>query len=1155
MRGRLSFYCCALLFLLCSGALLLVASHTSAQGTSAIAGRVTGDGGIPLENVLVVVYAPYNDTGLIFWQEIAQGSTNATGEYLIGTLASGTYRVGFRPPYDPRDYFDQYYLGATTVESATDIIVPAGTTVPDISAQLSSGAHLKGRVTGPASEPLVGISVFVNGLDFSFQKTVTTNADGHYDIGGMAAGTYSLLFSDPQEPARYATERFDNRSRAEEPSPITLATDQIRTGLDAQLDRLGVIQGTVTDLQGDPISEITVIGQRYGAPPDAVWYDDAYAYTDASGVYTMTGLYPDAYRVLFRDNRYGLYSFEWYDDSYDPAAATLITVTFNTTTTNINAQLDERGTISGVVTNEQNQPLVDILVSADYLEEVDPQRWSRATETSTDAAGHYTLCCLNPQSYRINFGDPSRRYIYEYYDDTLDLFDPQITMVPVTATQNTPNINASLARYSTIEGTITDEARRPLSQIGVEFYRTDGAEPTYDSSVYTDDAGHFSNPYLRTGSYRLRIYDTGHEQTYIEEYYADAPDLASATDIVLAKEVTVTVDAALATRARITGTVTDRNGGPIEGIAIMLYQPIDDLWSFVKSTTTDANGDYQLAGLNGGRYFISAEDNRSPRYYANEYYNDAPTMQDADAIVVAASATVSNINIQLAQLGVIEGAVTDEKGEPLHLIGVTLYRYVTTVGGGYWDSVGYAETDQAGRYELIGLPAGRYRLFFRNDNGIYQNEWYDNQGYESVATTLQLAAETTLTGINAQLATEPYTWPPYAQNDEYQILEGGRLVGASSVMNNDLAELCCSLHANVITMPAHGALTLAADGLFTYTHDGSELPSDHFTYQINDGVKNSNIATATITIQPVNDPPVAVDDNARVTRGGRVSTLIDGATTLLANDHDAENTLLTATLLTQPQHGVVTVESNGTFVYIHNGDNATNDSFTYRLLDALGASDNATVQVTIDDVPVVPSLLFSKTMGIEGIVPLCTGSTEMKVPVATTIVYCYSVRNTSTLPLNNHSLQDSHLGQLLSNFAHLLAPGAVYSTTFTQTLTITTTNVATWTATANVVDATLAIPVATTSRDVATVLISGPKDDADKDTIPDNVEKAGDPDKDNLPNFLDEDADGDGVPDRDEVGPNPNTPLDSDQDGTPDYLDADSQPPTSYQQLLPLIRH
>lgn len=61
--------------------------------------------------------------------------------------------------------------------------------------------------------------------------------------------------------------------------------------------------------------------------------------------------------------------------------------------------------------------------------------------------------------------------------------------------------------------------------------------------------------------------------------------------------------------------------------------------------------------------------------------------------------------------------------------------------------------------------------------------------------------------------------------------------------------------------------------------------------------------------------------------------------------------------------------------------------------------------------------------------------------------------------------------------------------------------------------------------------------DSDGDAITDLLESTGDPDRDNLPNFLDLDSNGNGTPDRTEVGADPNNPVDSDNDGIPNFRD------------------
>ncbi len=63
-----------------------------------------------------------------------------------------------------------------------------------------------------------------------------------------------------------------------------------------------------------------------------------------------------------------------------------------------------------------------------------------------------------------------------------------------------------------------------------------------------------------------------------------------------------------------------------------------------------------------------------------------------------------------------------------------------------------------------------------------------------------------------------------------------------------------------ITGPLSGALALAADGSFVFTPAPDFAGAVTFTYvarQTTPNLANSNTATVTINVTPVNDPPVA----------------------------------------------------------------------------------------------------------------------------------------------------------------------------------------------------------------------------------------------------------------------------------------------------------
>ncbi|MEZ4868340.1 MAG: M4 family metallopeptidase [Caldilineaceae bacterium] len=188
-------------------------------------------------------------------------------------------------------------------------------------------------------------------------------------------------------------------------------------------------------------------------------------------------------------------------------------------------------------------------------------------------------------------------------------------------------------------------------------------------------------------------------------------------------------------------------------------------------------------------------------------------------------------------------------------------------------------------------------------------------------------------------------------------------------------------------------------------------------------------------------------------------------------------------------------------------------------------------------------LLFAETVGIVGITPACSAK-SLHVPVGTTVQYCYRVKSEGSITMNRHTLADSALGVILDDLPLVLSPGASYATSTTASLSVSVTNVATWTATLvykpTLPDGSISTaPLRYVVQDTATVTVSGATDDQDQDSIPDNVEGAGDADQDNLPNFLDPDADNDGLTDRDEAGPDPLHPRDANNNGVPDYLEAD----------------
>jgi VCBS repeat-containing protein len=190
--------------------------------------------------------------------------------------------------------------------------------------------------------------------------------------------------------------------------------------------------------------------------------------------------------------------------------------------------------------------------------------------------------------------------------------------------------------------------------------------------------------------------------------------------------------------------------------------------------------------------------------------------------------------------------------------------------------------------------------------------------------------------------------PPVAHDDAYTTNEETALtVAAPGVLGNDTDVDSPTLTAKLDTSPAHGTLTLNADGSFTYTPAPLFFGTDSFTYHDNDGQLDGNIATVTITVNHVNHPPVANNDAYTLNEDASLTVTAPG---VLANDTDADGDPLHASLVARPAHGTLVFNSDGSFTYTPTALYFGPDSFTYRANDGQADSNVATVSITVNHV-------------------------------------------------------------------------------------------------------------------------------------------------------------------------------------------------------------
>ncbi|HEY5838344.1 MAG TPA: Ig-like domain-containing protein [Pyrinomonadaceae bacterium] len=188
---------------------------------------------------------------------------------------------------------------------------------------------------------------------------------------------------------------------------------------------------------------------------------------------------------------------------------------------------------------------------------------------------------------------------------------------------------------------------------------------------------------------------------------------------------------------------------------------------------------------------------------------------------------------------------------------------------------------------------------------------------------------------------------PVANDDSYSTNEDTvlRKFASAGVLANDTDNENSVLTAILVSGPSHGALTFNANGSFTYTPNDEFIGTDSFTYTANDGTLDSNVATVTITVNAVNDPPKANNDSATVDEDSG-ATAID----VLANDSTAPDTgeTLTITAVTLSAHGSVAITGGGTGVtYTPNANFSGADGFNYSISDG-NSTETAHVSVTVN---------------------------------------------------------------------------------------------------------------------------------------------------------------------------------------------------------------
>ena len=179
--------------------------------------------------------------------------------------------------------------------------------------------------------------------------------------------------------------------------------------------------------------------------------------------------------------------------------------------------------------------------------------------------------------------------------------------------------------------------------------------------------------------------------------------------------------------AIVRGRVVTADGRPVKHVMVSLTQAATADSSFdqvnrpptrsvSRTVVANAQGQFQFEHLPAGYYRLSAR----PGPYQGQYLTGAFGQKRPDGpgppFELTDGQVLSGATIVMPRSGVVTGRVTDDEGEPIARITVSLMFFAP--GSSTPTRTGGAQTDDLGRYRLFGLAPGDYLLFadVRNNN-------------------------------------------------------------------------------------------------------------------------------------------------------------------------------------------------------------------------------------------------------------------------------------------------------------------------------------------------------------------------------------------------------------------------------------------------------
>ena len=169
-------------------------------------------------------------------------------------MPAGNFKVYF---YNSGlNYVSEWYNDKSSFDEADQVTVTAGSTTPNINAQLATGGGISGRVTNTSAAGIQNIRVRVYDLDYNFWGSIYTDASGNYTVMGLPTGNYKVYFYN--NGLNYVSEWYSDKSSFDAADQVTVTAGSTTPNINAELATGGGISGRVTNTSAAGIQNIRV---------------------------------------------------------------------------------------------------------------------------------------------------------------------------------------------------------------------------------------------------------------------------------------------------------------------------------------------------------------------------------------------------------------------------------------------------------------------------------------------------------------------------------------------------------------------------------------------------------------------------------------------------------------------------------------------------------------------------------------------------------------------------------------------------------------------------------------------------------------------------------------------------------------------------------